>query len=101
MENELSSCGVLCGKCGYFGKSCGGCKAVEGKVFWLAYTGESVCSIYNCCIHEKKYANCGSCGKLPCSFYALKDPTKTDEENDRELKLQLERLHGINSEPVQ
>lgn len=63
-----------------------------GKAFWLEYTGEDVCSIYQCCVKEKHYLHCGKCTKLPCEHYDGDDPTKSHEENAQDHLRQLENL---------
>lgn len=40
MLNMISPCGVDCSICDYYKKDCGGCFAIQGKVFWTEYTGE-------------------------------------------------------------
>lgn len=91
----ISCCGVVCNQCQYYLKDCKGCAKVNGKVFWLEYTGEKVCQIYNCCVNEKKMNHCGKCKKLPCQFYYGNDPTKSDEENEIDLKNQLSMLKKL------
>ena len=94
-KTVLSCCGVVCSKCDYYPNDCLGCPKIQGKPFWLQYTGESVCSIYHCCVEQKKQANCGACPNLPCSFYEKGDPTKGDEENKAILKKQLSQLNAM------
>lgn len=50
----------------YYPADCDGCKEIKGKVFWLAYTGEDVFDIYECCVKSKKLGHCGMCEKFPC-----------------------------------
>ncbi len=52
----------------------------------------TVCDIYDCCINKKKYAHCGQCEALPCSYYDQDDPTKSEEENARDYRNQLKML---------
>ena len=78
----LSPCGVSCDGCKDFGKSCAGCRAISGKVYWAGYVGLDICPMYKCCINEKSYEHCGHCDKLPCGiYYATQDPSTTDEEH--------------------
>lgn len=95
MEKIISCCGVICSDCEYYPEDCSGCNNVKGKVFWLQYTEEDVCSLYNCCINTKGYVHCGECSLLPCEKFEENDPTKTSEENARDHKEQLEMLHLI------
>ncbi len=36
---EPSPCGAVCVECGLFPSKCAGCAKIEGKVYWLTYTG--------------------------------------------------------------
>ena len=53
MEKKISCCGTVCSDCEYYSADCQGCGEIKGKVFWLEYTGESCCDIYECCINQK------------------------------------------------
>lgn len=98
MRKIISCCGVVCSECGYFASECDGCPAVKGKVFWLEYTGEEVCDIYDCCMKVKGLVHCGQCPQLPCERYEREDPTKTAEENSEDFRKQLEQLRGMDDE---
>ena len=93
-EQRSSCCGTICTECEYYPNECAGCQAVQGKVFWLGFTGEDVCGIYDCCIHQKKLLHCGLCKALPCKRYELSEPTKSEAENQANLERQLFRLHN-------
>ena len=54
MENIVACCGCICNECPYYQKECGGCPKIQGKPFWLEYTGEERCNIYRCCVEEKE-----------------------------------------------
>ena len=92
MNKVISCCGVNCSECEYFKKTCKGCAAIEGKPFWLEYTGDSICNIYDCCINRKHYEHCGQCLELPCAFYDQEDPTKSKQENEEDFQKQLAQL---------
>lgn len=64
---EPSPCGAVCTECARFPSECGGCRKIKGKVFWLAFTGDTVCPIYRCCVAGKKQKTCAVCPDLPCS----------------------------------
>ncbi|WMI82202.1 DUF3795 domain-containing protein [Anaerotignum sp. MB30-C6] len=99
MGELISCCGVICSLCQYFPKDCRGCSAIQGKAFWLAFTGEKVCNIYQCCVKEKGFHNCGQCKDLPCNFFAQAyDPTKTKKENEEILAQQLAVLTHLNKD---
>lgn len=47
--NKVINCwGVICSQCEYCPNDCAGCSAIEGKVFWLQYTGMDIYGIYDC-----------------------------------------------------
>ncbi len=88
---EVSPCGGICVECGLFPLQCAGCRKIKGKVFWLQYTGDDCCRVYDCCVNKKHQHNCGKCAELPCSRF-LKDPTLSDEQNEANLKKMLDNL---------
>lgn len=92
MKKIISCCGVVCSECKFFSDGCKGCTEIKGKPYWLRYTGEDICDIYDCCINERKLEHCGKCVHLPCERYYRKDPTKSPEENAEDLKKQLNQL---------
>lgn len=92
MGKIISCCGTICTDCEYYPGACAGCPEIEGKAFWLEYTGGAVCEIYDCCVRQRQYAHCGACQELPCSRYQLEDPTKSAEENARDSQRQMEQL---------
>lgn len=92
MDKIISCCGVVCSACLYYPADCKGCPAVKGQVFWLDYTGEERCGIYECCVNNKKLEHCGKCDKLPCDRFTGSDPTKTPEENEKDFINQLAQI---------
>lgn len=98
MGKIISCCGVVCSECSSYPKECAGCAAIEGRVFWLEYTGGEVCDIYGCCVEKKGLRHCGRCEELPCERYAQKDPTKTDAENEEDFRKQMEQLEKMKNE---
>ncbi|WP_313523900.1 DUF3795 domain-containing protein [Anaerotignum sp.] len=99
MGTFISCCCVDCSQCQYFPKDCQGCSKIQGKAFWLAFTGEKVCNIYQCCITVKNFLHCGQCDELPCAFFTqAHDPTKTKEENQEILAQQLTILRNLNND---
>ena len=91
-------CGTYCPSCRFYGVKCGGCGAVKGKPFWVKEYNRNVCSMYGCCVNNKKLEHCGECAELPCRiFEESSDPSHTPEEarlnresRVRELKLRVE-----------
>ena len=80
-------CGLYCGSCEYFEKPCQGCGNVKGKPFWTAQMKDKICSLYNCCINQKKLEHCGLCNEFPCGiFITLRDPSLSEEEAEKALR---------------
>lgn len=92
MGKKMSCCGMICSECEYYPAECQGCREIKGKVYWLEYTGESCCDIYECCNNQRKYEHCGQCEELPCRRYERDDPTKTPEENAADFSMQIKNL---------
>lgn len=91
-----SPCGARCVECTAFPKSCKGCRKIKGKVFWIQYTGDDQCPIWKCC-KENKRINCGECKELPCSRF-MKDPSISEEENERNLMKMIDNLKKTEKE---
>lgn len=98
MEEIVSCCGVVCSECQYYPAECGGCPSVQGRVFWLEYTEESICGIYDCCVGQKKLAHCGQCDQLPCTLYEGSDPTRSAEENEATFQKQMKKLRALSAQ---
>lgn len=84
-------CGAACGECAKYPSECAGCREIEGRVYWLEYTGQAVCAVYDCCVNGKSLPDCGGCAALPCEKFT-KDPTISDEENAANLAKMIRRL---------
>lgn len=95
MDKIISCCGVICSECSHDPTGCKGCPIVRGQVFWLEYTGEKVCGIYDCCVNNKKLGHWGKCEKFPCDRFNGSDPTKTPEENKNDFINQLAQRHSM------
>lgn len=91
-----SPCGAVCAECALFPAKCGGCRKIEGKVYWLQYAGMDICPVYGCCVHGKGQKDCGACPDLPCEKFT-RDPTVSDEQNEANLQKMLSRLRGKQS----
>lgn len=91
--NKITCCGSICKECEYFGNVCAGCDKIKGKVFWLEYTEESICDIFDCCFNGKHFENCSKCDSLPCDKYLREEPSKSHEENRADLNKQIIRLN--------
>lgn len=94
-REHISCCGVICNECPSYPDTCQGCNTIKGKPYWLAYVEEEVCSIYNCCVQQHRYAHCAMCNKLPCKHYETSDPTKTEEENLADHMSQMKILKEL------
>lgn len=95
MDTIISCCGVICLECKYYPDECKGCPEIKGKAFWLEYTNEKICAIYDCCVNTRMLSHCGKCVELPCVKYNGYDPTKTQEENDNDFNKQLIQLRSM------
>ncbi|MGX8852378.1 DUF3795 domain-containing protein [Amedibacillus sp. YH-ame10] len=95
MDKVISCCGVVCSECQYYPTDCEGCPKIKGHAFWLQFTDEEVCAIYECCVNQKDLSHCGKCKKLPCKRYDGTDPTKSEEENTNDFIKQLEQLRSM------
>ena len=89
----LSPCGVKCNECKDFNQTCQGCRAIEGKVYWVQYVNKTTCPIYHCCMTEKHHEHCGQCKNLPCQiYYDTQDPSTTLAEHEAGIKLRVSLL---------
>jgi len=61
-SNLATPCGLYCGECLYYEKTCKGCVPSEGRPSW------GKCKTYACTV-EKKVEHCGECGEFPCSLF--------------------------------
>jgi hypothetical protein len=92
----LCPCGFDCCKCKEYKKSCAGCREIKGKVYWAEYMGTDVCPIFQCCVNEKNYRDCGACPDLPCHlYYDTQDPSQTKEEHEAGA---LEQVRNLKSQ---
>jgi hypothetical protein len=96
MENKqiISTCGLVCNECEFYGNKCSGCYAVKGSTFWAnEMMPTKVCPLFDCSVNERGYHSCGNCAELPCStFVQMKDPNITKEEHIRMLSVRQELL---------
>ena len=91
-----SICGVDCSECKDFEKTCSGCSAIKGKVYWAPFAGLDVCPMYACCVDKKSLAHCGKCSELPCTlYYETRDPSVGDAEHEQGIKKRVEILAGL------
>lgn len=90
----LSTCGLKCNECEFFGKTCDGCKAVKGQTFWAKeMMPTKTCPLYDCAVNQRTYKDCGDCMELPCNtFVTMKDPNSTEEEHQESLKRRVALL---------
>ena len=62
-------CGVFCGACPSYNKTCAGCasekKVQQRKSKWS-------CKIRNCCYNEKELSYCAYCDQFPCKTLTKK-----------------------------
>jgi hypothetical protein len=63
IPNELAPCGVFCGACPSFNKTCLGCPSERREQKRKSKWG---CRIRRCCYEEKNLKICGDCQQFPC-----------------------------------
>ena len=93
---DISVCGLNCAECEFYGKTCSGCYAVKGSTFWAQEMMENkVCPLFQCAFNDKGLESCGDCSELPCGlFLQMKDPSLSDEEHEKMIKVRVERLRN-------
>lgn len=67
--NELAPCGVYCGACPSFGKSCKGCGSNDLD---QKRPSKFCCKIRSCCYHDHQLDFCIECAMYPCSLMTKK-----------------------------
>jgi hypothetical protein len=60
---ELAPCGIYCGACPSFGKTCYGCALEDTS---QKRTSKWGCKVRNCCYDERGYNFCIECEEYPC-----------------------------------
>ena len=89
----LSACGIVCNDCEYFKSKCTGCFVISGKPFWVKEANKKICEIYECCVKNHGYDNCGQCSEVPCKIMEeLKPENVTQEEHFKNLEKQVKRF---------
>ena len=63
---ELAPCGVFCGACPSFNKSCFGCSSENSEQ--ARRKSRESCKIRMCCYNTKKLSYCAECDQFPCSI---------------------------------
>ena len=58
-----AACGTYCGTCNFLRKSCAGCLAQKGQMFW------GTCERYHCCVETHQLEHCGWCDEFPCHWF--------------------------------
>lgn len=64
-STELAPCGVYCGACPSFGKSCFGCASGDHS---QKRSSKWNCKIRNCCYNDKELDYCIDCNEFPCKL---------------------------------
>ena len=63
--NELAPCGVYCGACPSFNKSCFGCSSNDNEQ--ARRKSRIGCKVRECCYNNKNFYYCAECDQFPCS----------------------------------
>ena len=69
IPNELAPCGVFCGACPSYIKTCQGCASESKEQSRKSKWG---CKIRVCCYDNKKISFCIECKEYPCKVYNKK-----------------------------
>jgi hypothetical protein len=69
IPNELAPCGVFCGACPSFLKTCLGCASENKEQSRKSKWG---CKIRDCCYNNKNHNFCVECDEYPCKIYHKK-----------------------------
>jgi hypothetical protein len=67
--DELAPCGVYCGACPSFKKSCLGCAPEDKNQTRGSKWG---CKIRNCCYNQQILGYCADCDRFPCLIFTKK-----------------------------
>lgn len=67
--NDLAPCGVFCGACPSFEKSCKGCASEDKN---QSRKSKWSCKIRSCCYGQKKLDFCIDCADFPCNIFKTK-----------------------------
>lgn len=62
---ELAPCGVYCGACPSYRKSCKGCASGDKD---QGRCSKWSCAIRNCCYNERRLDYCIQCNEFPCKI---------------------------------
>jgi hypothetical protein len=65
IPDELAPCGVFCGACPSFQKSCFGCSSANAdqrRTSWMS------CKIRQCCYEQRGNQFCADCAEFPCKL---------------------------------
>jgi hypothetical protein len=66
---ELAPCGVYCGACPSFGRTCSGCPSEDLD---QKRTSKWSCKIRTCCYETKGHTYCIQCAEFPCKTISKK-----------------------------
>lgn len=61
--DEFAPCGVFCGACPSYNKTCAGCSSEKKE---QNRSSKWNCKLRNCCYIEKKVNYCAECDEFPC-----------------------------------
>ncbi len=99
IPDETAPCGVFCGACPSYGKSCLGCGSEDHKQRRKSKWG---CKIRNCCFQEKNLNFCIECDEFPCPL--LEKKLKNSYPGEARFKCRHEiydNLKGIKEKGVE
>ncbi len=68
LPSEIAPCGIYCGACPSFGKSCLGCASQDEN---QPRKSKWACKVRRCC-YEEQHAICADCDQFPCDKHRKK-----------------------------
>ncbi|MBN1532126.1 MAG: DUF3795 domain-containing protein [Spirochaetes bacterium] len=84
MDKSLATCcGNDCTECQYYRERCEGCVFRKGRPFWVNYAAGEVCTLYRCCMEQKRLAHCGLCVQFPCETFMNMEQSNPDMSPDQ------------------
>jgi hypothetical protein len=94
IPDSISICGLYCGACPTFNKTCYGCRS---EVRNPEHLSKFECKIRRCCLEKKGNPFCGLCEKYPCKKLTklIESHPKDDKYSYRhEIPSNLQNIHS-------
>lgn len=85
-RTEIAPCGVFCGACPSYNKTCLGCPSENTEQKRRSKWG---CKIRKCCYEEKNLDYCGYCDEFPCDIVNKKLLTNHKDQKEFEYRYEI------------